>query len=47
MTGDGFFERVGMTPDGEPKPEIPHNALSDAIALMRWHQKAEKAKEAK
>lgn len=22
---------------GEVKPEIPHNALSDAIALMRWH----------
>lgn len=27
-----------VTPDGEPKPEIPHNALSDAIALMRWDQ---------
>ena len=27
-----------VTPEGEPKPEIPHNALSDAIALMRWHQ---------
>ena len=27
-----------VTPDGEPKPEIPHNALSDAIALMHWHQ---------
>ena len=27
-----------VTPDGEPKPEIPHNALSDAIALMQWHQ---------
>lgn len=26
------------TPDGEPKPEIPHNALSDAIALMQWHK---------
>jgi hypothetical protein len=26
------------TPPGEPKPEIPHNALSDAIALMKWHQ---------
>lgn len=24
--------------ESEPKPEIPHNALSDAIALMRWHQ---------
>jgi hypothetical protein len=28
-----------VTPEGEPKPEIPHNALSDAIALMEWHQK--------
>jgi hypothetical protein len=27
-----------VTPPGEPKPEHPHNALSDAIALMRWHQ---------
>lgn len=26
------------TPEGEPRPEIPHNALSDAIALMRWRQ---------
>lgn len=26
------------TPPGEPKPEHPHNALSDALALMRWHQ---------
>ena len=25
------------TPPGEPKPEVPHNALSDAVALMRWH----------
>lgn len=22
----------------EPEPEIPHNALSDSVALMRWHQ---------
>jgi hypothetical protein len=27
-----------ITPDGEPKPEHPHNALSDAIALRDWHQ---------
>lgn len=27
-----------VTPPGEPRPEVPHNALSDAIALMRWHQ---------
>lgn len=26
------------TPPGEPKPEHPHNALSDAVALMRWHK---------
>lgn len=31
-----------VTPDGEPKPEIPHNALSDAIALMKWHQSGPK-----
>lgn len=27
-----------QTPPGEPVPEVPHNALSDAIALMKWHQ---------
>ncbi len=27
-----------VTPDGEPKPETPHNALSDAIALRDWHK---------
>lgn len=34
-----------VTPPGEPKPEMPHNALSDAMALMKWHQSisAEKA----
>ena len=26
-----------VTPPGEPEPEHPHNALSDAIALMHWH----------
>lgn len=26
-----------ITPDGEPRPEHPHNALSDAIALRDWH----------
>lgn len=26
------------TPPGEPRPENPHNALSDAMALMKWHQ---------
>lgn len=24
--------------ESDPKPEIPHNALSDAVALMQWHQ---------
>jgi len=24
--------------ESEPKPEVPHNALSDAIALMEWHR---------
>lgn len=23
--------------ESDPKPETPHNALSDAIALMEWH----------
>lgn len=26
------------TPDGEPQPVTPHNALSDAIALRDWHK---------
>jgi hypothetical protein len=34
---EGTF-KVIQTPTGEPKPEIPHNALSDARALMKWHQ---------
>jgi hypothetical protein len=25
------------TPSGEPKPELPHNALSDARALKKWY----------
>jgi hypothetical protein len=29
------------TPDGEPKPEIPHNALSDARALMKWYMETQ------
>jgi len=24
--------------DTDPKPKLPHNALSDAIALMEWHR---------
>jgi hypothetical protein len=27
-----------VTPPGEPQPEFPHNALSDALALMKWHK---------
>lgn len=30
-----------VTPDGEPKPAVPHNALSDAIALMDWHRRTQ------
>lgn len=25
--------------DTDPQPERPHNALSDAVALMEWHQR--------
>lgn len=38
---EGAFEVI-QTPLGEPKPEIPHNALSDAKALMEWHQRTAK-----
>jgi hypothetical protein len=46
LEGDSFQESVPFggkftiiqTPEGEPKPSIPHNALSDAQALMEWHQ---------
>jgi hypothetical protein len=45
MCGDSYAEsfmipcsmQLIATPPGEPKPEIPHNALSDAIALRDWH----------
>lgn len=30
--------RLIITPEGQPKPKFPHNALSDALALMEWHQ---------
>ena len=44
LDGDRFAEsilfegtfRVVQTPAGEPKSEIPHNALSDARALRDW-----------
>src|SRR5262245_26585913 len=29
--------RMHLLKDTDPKPKIPHNALSDAIALMEWH----------
>lgn len=29
--------RMHLLERSNPKPEVPHNALSDAIALMRWH----------
>ena len=34
--------RLIVTPDGEPKPEHPHNALSDAIALRDWHKSTQR-----
>ena len=47
MCGDSYAEsfmipctmQLIVTPVGEPKPEVPHNALSDAIALMDWHKR--------
>ena len=30
--------KVLKTPPGYPKPKTPHNALSDAIALMEWNE---------
>lgn len=51
MLGRSFMEAwmvdIGMqlvrTPPGWPRPAIPHNALSDAIALMEWHKLQEGA----
>lgn len=45
LAGENFKESVPFegkftivnTPEGEPKPEIPHNALSDARALRDWY----------
>lgn len=45
MAGDTFEQAVNwqgtlhliQTPPGEPRPLVPHNALSDAYALMVWH----------
>lgn len=31
--------RMHLLKESKPKPEVPHNALSDAIALMDWHMK--------
>lgn len=33
---EGSFTVI-QTPPGQPQPENPHNALSDAIALRDWH----------
>jgi hypothetical protein len=33
---NGTF-KVIHTPEEEPKSDVPHNALSDAKALMYWH----------
>ncbi len=46
MTGSHYGEsfmipctmQLIVTPPGEPKPEHPHNALSDAVALRDWHK---------
>ncbi len=35
------------TPPGQPIPAIPHNALSDAIALMEWHRESGSKNEAR
>jgi hypothetical protein len=48
MSGDSFDESwmipcsmsLITTPPGQPTPAIPHNALSDAIALMEWHRES-------
>lgn len=44
MAGDTFEQALNwqgkmvliQTPPGEPQPDFPHNALSDAMALMEW-----------
>jgi transcriptional regulator with XRE-family HTH domain len=38
-----FSVAVVRTPEGEPVSDNPHNALADAIALMRWHQATSRA----
>lgn len=49
MSGDAY-ERSFMVEctlvlvnSGEVRPELPHNALSDAVALMHWHKLAKAA----
>ena len=39
--------RLIETPEGWPKPATPHNALSDAIALMDWHRESGSKHEAR
>jgi hypothetical protein len=44
MSGPAYAESfmipctMVLLKESDPKPEIPHNALSDAIALMEWHK---------
>lgn len=46
LEGDRFTESVPFegtanviqTPEGQPRSDNPHNALSDAYALMEWHR---------
>ena len=44
MSGDTYASswmiacNMTLLKESDPKPEIPHNALSDAIALMEWHR---------
>jgi hypothetical protein len=37
---DSFIVPCSMVllKESDPRPKFPHNALSDAIALMEWHQ---------
>lgn len=40
MAVDVACDLVIVTPpSGAIKPAVPHNALSDAVALMNWHQR--------
>lgn len=49
MCGRGYEDHwispceMVLLDQSEPKPEVPHNALSDAKALMEWHLQSEGA----